>query len=48
MTAEARSATAGSPKGSFSGADLSRALLKIWLGESPVQSDLKAALLAGR
>ena len=35
----------GEPKGSFSGADLSRALLKIWLGAKPVQSDLKEALL---
>ncbi len=38
----------GQLKGSFSGADLSRVLLKIWLGENPVQSDLKEALLRGR
>ncbi len=38
----------GQRKGAIPGADLSRALLKIWLGEKPVQSDLKAALLRGR
>jgi hypothetical protein len=37
----------GRPSGPFSGADLSRALLKIWLGAKPVQSDLKEALLQG-
>lgn len=37
----------GAEKGAFSGADLSRALLKIWLGAQPVQSDLKQALLGG-
>ena len=37
----------GEEKGAFSGADLSRALLKIWLGAKPVQSDLKQALLGG-
>ena len=37
----------GQPKGSIPGADLQRALLKIWLGKNPVQDDLKAALLKG-
>src|SRR5262245_32521660 len=37
----------GQPKGSIAGADLQRALLKIWLGKNPVQEDLKAALLKG-
>ena len=37
----------GEEEGAFSGADLSRALLKIWLGAKPVQSDLKQALLGG-
>jgi len=38
----------GQVKGAISGADLSRALLKIWLGAKPVQEDLKEALLRGR
>lgn len=37
----------GQPKGSIAGTDLQQALLKIWLGKNPVQSDLKAALLKG-
>ena len=37
----------GEVKGAISGADLSRALLKIWLGAKPVQGDLKQALLGG-
>jgi hypothetical protein len=37
----------GQPKGTIAGADLQRALLKIWLGKNPVQDDLKAALLKG-
>jgi long-chain acyl-CoA synthetase len=37
----------GQPKGSIAGADLQHALLKIWLGAKPVQSDVKAALLKG-
>ena len=36
------------PKGSIPGPDLQRALLKIWLGEKPVQKDVKEALLKGR
>jgi long-chain acyl-CoA synthetase len=37
----------GQPKGSIPGADLQRALLKIWLGPKPVQEDVKEALLKG-
>jgi hypothetical protein len=37
----------GQAKGTIASADLQRALLKIWLGQSPVQDDLKAALLKG-
>jgi chalcone isomerase-like protein len=37
----------GQPKGSIAGTDLQRALLQIWLGKNPVQSDVKAALLKG-
>lgn len=37
----------GQPKGSIPGIDLQRALLQIWLGKDPVQSDVKAALLKG-
>jgi hypothetical protein len=32
----------------IAGEDFYRALLKIWLGEKPVQADLKRALLGGR
>ena len=35
------------PRGSIAGADLQRALLKIWLGAKPVQEDVKKALLKG-
>jgi len=37
----------GQPKGSIPGPDLQRALLKIWLGQKPVQEDVKEALLKG-
>ena len=37
----------GERKGAITGADLSSALLEIWLGADPVQSDLKKALLGG-
>lgn len=37
----------GQPKGSIPGTDLQRVLLEIWLGQKPVQSDLKDALLKG-
>jgi hypothetical protein len=35
----------GTEKGKVPGADFNRALLEIWLGEEPVDSDLKRALL---
>jgi hypothetical protein len=39
----------GKPAGApIAGEDFYRALLKIWLGEHPVQPDLKAALLGGK
>jgi len=37
----------GAVRGTVPGADFSRALLRIWLGENPADSDLKAALLGG-
>jgi hypothetical protein len=37
----------GQAKGTIPSANLQQALLKIWLGKNPVQSDLKAALLKG-
>jgi hypothetical protein len=38
----------GTPRGkAISGEDFYRALLRIWLGEQPVQEDLKKALLGG-
>jgi hypothetical protein len=38
----------GTPRGkAISGEDFYRALLRIWLGEKPVQDDLKKALLGG-
>lgn len=38
----------GQPKGSeIAGDDFYQAMLKIWLGEKPVDSDLKSALLGG-
>jgi hypothetical protein len=39
----------GKPLGpAIAGEDFYRALLRIWLGDKPVQSDLKPALLGGR
>ena len=39
----------GKPVGTaIPGEDFYRALLRIWLGDNPVQDDLKAALLGGR
>lgn len=35
----------GTEKGKIPGADFNRALLEVWLGEDPVDSDLKQALL---
>jgi hypothetical protein len=37
----------GKSKGSIPGTDLQQALLRIWLGQKPVQDDLKKALLGG-
>ncbi|MDQ6620114.1 MAG: chalcone isomerase family protein [Pseudomonadota bacterium] len=37
----------GDTKGSIPGAGFNRALMKVWLGEHPVQSDLKKAMLGG-
>ena len=35
----------GTEKGKVPGADFNRALLEVWLGKEPVDSDLKRALL---
>lgn len=37
----------GAPKGSIPGDAFNKALTKIWLGEKPVQPDLKKAMLGG-
>ncbi len=37
----------GSEKAKIAGADFNRALLNVWLGDHPVQADLKKALLGG-
>ena len=37
----------GSVKGTIPGDAFNRALMKVWLGEHPVQADLKKALLGG-
>lgn len=37
----------GSHRGTIKGADFNRALLKVWLGKSPVDKGLKAAMLQG-
>ena len=38
----------GAPQGKpIAGEDFYRALLRIWLGDKPVQDDLKKALLGG-
>jgi long-chain acyl-CoA synthetase len=37
----------GAPRGSIPGDAFSRALTRIWLGDKPVQSDLKKAMLGG-
>ena len=45
---ETRLSVQGKPMGQpISGEDFYRALLRIWLGEKPVQDDLKKALLGG-
>lgn len=42
-----RIAQDGAAKGSIPGEPFNRALLRIWLGEKPVQADLKKAMLGG-
>jgi hypothetical protein len=37
----------GAPRGSIPGEAFNKALTKIWLGDKPVQADLKKALLGG-
>src|SRR5437773_6360358 len=37
----------GAPKGSVPGEPFNRALTKIWIGDNPVQPDLKKAMLGG-
>jgi Chalcone isomerase-like len=37
----------GAPKGSIAGEPFNRALTKIWLGDHPIQADLKKAMLGG-
>jgi len=37
----------GEAKGTIAGEPFNRALMKVWLGDHPVQSDLKKALLGG-
>ncbi len=42
-----RIALNGAAKGSIAGDPFNRALTKIWLGDNPVQADLKKAMLGG-
>lgn len=42
-----RIAQDGAPKGSIAGEPFNRALMRIWLGDRPVQADLKKAMLGG-
>jgi Chalcone isomerase-like len=37
----------GAPKGSIAGEAFNRALTRIWVGEKPVQADLRKAMLGG-
>jgi long-chain acyl-CoA synthetase len=37
----------GEPKGSIGGEPFNKALTRIWLGDKPVQDDLKKAMLGG-
>jgi hypothetical protein len=37
----------GAAKGSIAGEPFNRALMKIWLGDKPIQADLKKAMLGG-
>jgi long-chain acyl-CoA synthetase len=42
-----RIAQDGAARGSIAGEPFNRALLRIWLGDKPVQADLKKAMLGG-
>jgi hypothetical protein len=44
---ETRIAQDGANRGSIGGEPFNQALLRIWLGDRPVQADLKKAMLAG-
>ena len=44
---ETRILVNGSVKGTIAGEAFNRALFKVWLGEHPVQADLKKAMLGG-
>jgi len=37
----------GDNKGTLAGEPFNRALIRIWIGDKPVQADLKKALLGG-
>ncbi len=37
----------GAPKGSIAGEAFNKALTRVWLGDKPVQADLKKAMLGG-
>ena len=37
----------GAAKGSIAGEPFNRALTRIWLGDHPIQADLKKAMLGG-
>ena len=37
----------GAAKGSIAGEAFNRALTKVWIGDKPVQSDLRKAMLGG-
>ena len=43
-----RIALNGQPKGSVPGEAFNQALMKIWVGDKPVQADLKRAMLGGQ
>jgi long-chain acyl-CoA synthetase len=44
---ETRIAQNGQPKGAIPGEAFNQALMRIWLGDKPVQADLKKAMLGG-
>jgi long-chain acyl-CoA synthetase len=47
LAASTRVSINGEAKGTIPGEDFSRALLKVWLGEKPVDSSLKKGMLGG-